>query len=147
MRKLGVILALLALVPFALSACGGDDDEPEAPETPAEEPAEEPAGENGGGDGGGSTLEVSADPGGALEFEQESLEAEAGEATVEFTNESATEHDVVIEDDAGEEIAATDVITGGSDSTTANLEPGDYTFFCSVSGHREAGMEGPLTVE
>jgi len=146
MRKLGVVLALLALVPFALAACGGDDDEEPAPETPAEEPAEEPAGEGGGGAGGG-TLDVSADPGGALEYEQDSLEAEAGEVTVEFTNESATEHDVVIEDDAGEEIAATDVISGGSDSTTANLEPGDYTFFCSVPGHREAGMEGPLAVQ
>lgn len=139
MRKLVVALALLALVPFALAACGDDDDD-DVPPPP--EPVEE-AVPNGEGD----TLEVTADPDGSLEYEEDSLEAEAGEVTIEFDNSSSTPHDVIIEDADGTDVGGTEVITNASDSATLELEPGDYTFYCSVPGHRDAGMEGPLTVE
>jgi uncharacterized cupredoxin-like copper-binding protein len=140
MRKLVVALALLALVPFALAACGGDDDNdvPPPPEPEVEAPSP---------DGEAETVQVSADPDGALAFEQESLEVAAGEVTFEFDNPATVPHDFVIEDAQGNDVARTDVITNDSDSVTVDLEPGEYTFYCSVPGHREGGMEGPLTVE
>lgn len=36
--------------------------------------------------------------------------------------------------------------SGKSAQLKANLKPGKYTFYCDIPGHREAGMEGTLTV-
>jgi uncharacterized cupredoxin-like copper-binding protein len=35
---------------------------------------------------------------------------------------------------------------GTTESITATLAAGTYTFFCPVDGHRQLGMEGTLTV-
>jgi uncharacterized cupredoxin-like copper-binding protein len=50
---------------------------------------------------------------------------------------------VEIEGEAG----PSETITEGTTELMASLEAGEYIFFCAVSGHREAGMEGTLTVE
>ena len=36
---------------------------------------------------------------------------------------------------------------GGTSTVEAEVQAGEYTFYCSVPGHREGGMEGTLTVE
>lgn len=122
-------------------------------EEPVEEAAEPEAGQeaeagkpSGKAEGGGATtlhLEASPD---AIAYDTTALSASAGEVTIDFTNPSALQHDVAVEKD-GEEIAKTDIIAEGEDSLSAELEPGDYTFLCTVPGHAEAGMEGTLTVE
>jgi uncharacterized cupredoxin-like copper-binding protein len=137
MRKLVVMLALVALAPFALAACGGDDDDIAAPDPEVEEPAPE---------NGAETVRVAADPDGELAFDQESVEVPAGEMTFEFENPASIEHDFVIEDADGNDVARTDLIAEDSDSVTVDLASGEYTFYCSVPGHREGGMLGQLTV-
>lgn len=141
-----LILAALALV-----ACGGDDDDSDTTggaQTTTESGAEGGGDEaEGGSADSGSTLEFEADPGGGLAYTTDSATAKAGEVTVNFTNPQPLSHDVAIEDASGEEVGATEVIGEGSDSTVVDLKPGKYTFFCSVPGHREAGMEGQLTVK
>jgi plastocyanin len=82
----------------------------------------------------------------ALAFDTTQLSAKAGKVTIDFTNPSALEHNVVIEQN-GKELAGFEPIAKGEESETANLKPGTYTFFCSVPGHREAGMEGTLVVK
>jgi len=131
----------------------GEEIEKEQTSEPFEEEEAEVEAEEGKGgseaggkaSGPGGTLEVIANES-ALLYEEQSLEANAGEVTINFDNPSAIGHDVAIEKD-GEQIAATEVIMESEDSTTAELEPGDYVFYCTVPGHREAGMEGPLTVK
>ena len=44
-------------------------------------------------------------------------------------------------------LAHTKTVTGGSVTTTANLAPGNYVFYCSVDAHRAGGMQGTLTVK
>src|SRR5688572_17493748 len=118
------------LFPYTtLFRSGGDDDG-------------EPAG-NGGGDG--TALELVAGPGSELKFDQTSLEAAAGEVTITMVNEGALPHNVAIEGNGVDEKG--DVVTeGGTSTVTATLEPGEYTFYCSVPGHQAGGMEGTLTV-
>lgn len=127
-------LLLIALM-LGLAACGGGNDE----------------GATGGGattaatgGGGGSTLQVAAEEA-ALAYDKTSLEASAGEVTIEFTNPSGLSHNVTLEG-PGVEDEGTDTIRSGNTSVTLDLQAGEYTFYCSVDGHRAAGMEGKLVV-
>lgn len=89
-------------------------------------------------------LAIRADPQ-ALAFDTDELEAEAGSVTIEMENPSAVPHNIAIEGDGVEEEGEV-VEQGGVSRVSAELEPGEYTFYCSVPGHREAGMEGTLVV-
>jgi plastocyanin len=131
---------LLAVAALALAACGGDDGgEPGATSPPATTTAEAPA-------GAAATVPIAADPSGALKYETTTLTAKAGNVTFEFTNDAPIGHDFVIERD-GEKVAGTDVITKSATTLDTELEAGEYAFYCSVPGHRQAGMEGKLAVE
>jgi plastocyanin len=145
MNKLFALLSVLALTAFGLAACGGGNDESSS--STSASTTESTSTTAGGGGGAGGTVSISADPGGALAFTTDSVSTKAGDVTIKFDNPSSTGHDVVIEDADGNEVARTDVITGDSAETTATLEAGDYTFFCSVDAHRDAGMEGTLTAQ
>jgi plastocyanin len=144
MRKLVLLVVLGILATLALAACGGGDDET----TPAQNTTPTtPAGGGGDGGGGGDTINLSADPGGALAFEQTSLSAQAGKGTINLDNPAPVGHDVCVEDPGGNELGCSDVVTQDKTSLTVDLKPGTYTYYCDVDGHRAGGMEGTLTVE
>ncbi|HSF03348.1 MAG TPA: cupredoxin domain-containing protein, partial [Solirubrobacterales bacterium] len=83
---------------------------------------------------------------GSLIFEPEALTAKAGTVTIEYDNPSPVPHSVAIEA-RGETLDESETVTDDTTSAAADLEPGEFVFYCTVPGHREAGMEGTLTVE
>jgi uncharacterized cupredoxin-like copper-binding protein len=89
------------------------------------------------------TLEVDADPTGQLAFVTNTAQGTAGKFTVKMTNKSGTPHDIVIDGKGKGEV----VQNGGVSQFSADFAAGSYTFYCSVPGHRQAGMQGKLTVK
>ena len=139
-RRLLLLVLTMLMLTLGVAACGGDDDDGGGT---AAEPATDT--DTGGGGGGGTVLMLTADPGGALSFDQTELTAPAGEVTIQLMNDSGTPHNVEIEGNGVEETSET--ITEGMTELTVTLEPGEYEFYCAVDGHKAAGMEGTLTVE
>jgi plastocyanin len=147
MKKLAALLAL-ALAAAALVACGSDDSTTTTSNGgEAKGGAAAEGGKEGGGSEGGATLAFEADPNGDLAYTTTEASAEAGKVTIDFNNPQGLTHDVAIEGSSGETVGKTDLIAKKETSTTVTLKPGEYTFYCSVPGHREAGMEGTLTVK
>jgi plastocyanin len=149
------LLALLALCAFGAAGCGDDDDDDGggggSGNSSAESSNDSGGGAGGGyggggGGGGGQTLKLAADPSGALKFDKTSLSAKAGEVTIDMDNPSDVPHAIEVEGEGVEEEGET-VGKGGVSTVTADLQPGEYEFYCPVGNHEAAGMKGTLTVK
>ncbi len=141
---------------LALAACGGGGGST-----------------GGGGEGGASAVNVST-AGEALQFAPANATAKPGDVKVTFKNGSAAQkHNWVlvkggddvaakvdeegvaagdakgyIPDDKANILANTKLVDGGAtDSITAKLDAGTYTYLCTFPGHYAAGMKGTLTVK
>ena len=96
---------------------------------------------DGDGEGGGGTS-AAAVPVSLTEFDiTQPLEVTPG-GTLAVTNDGSQVHNLVIEGGP----RTPDMDSGGSESLTVDVEPGEYEVYCSITGHRESGMEGTLTV-
>jgi plastocyanin len=151
MKKVAALLALV-LAAVALVACGGGNDETTSTETSTggEAAAGGAAGgaEGGGGAEGSSVVKIEAVEGSGLEFAQKEASAKPGLVAIEFTNPQSLSHDVAVESSDGKTLGKTELVAEGStEATIGKLEPGTYTFYCTVPGHREAGMEGTLVIK
>ncbi|HSS56868.1 MAG TPA: plastocyanin/azurin family copper-binding protein [Solirubrobacteraceae bacterium] len=88
-------------------------------------------------------LQIDADPTGQLAFVTDVATGTPGQITVKMQNKAGTPHDIVIDGKGKGQI----VQNGGVSQFQANFAAGSYTFYCSVPGHRQAGMQGKLTVK
>ena len=88
-------------------------------------------------------LSIPADPGGQLAFVASKATGTPGPVTIAMPNRSGIQHDIVIDG-----LGKGPVVSKGVSSFNATLEAGKtYTYYCSVPGHRQAGMQGTLTVK
>jgi plastocyanin len=150
--KLTPLLVALAVGVFAAAGCGGDDDNgssdtgASAPPASESTPSTESTDTTESGGGGGETLKLSADPSGALKFDKDTLDAKAGKVTITMDNPSSVPHAVAVEGNGVDKDGET-VNQGGTSTVSVDLKAGEYSFYCPVDGHEQAGMKGTLTVK
>jgi mono/diheme cytochrome c family protein len=92
-------------------------------------------------------LQINADPGGQLAYVTNKATATAGPITVKMGNESSIDHDIALE---GNGVTAKGEVVGHGGTSEFHIDdlaPGTYTYYCTLPGHRAAGMEGTLTVK
>jgi cytochrome c oxidase subunit 2 len=161
-RRSPLVPAALSAVLAAslLAACGGDDDDSANAGMSADESGNQSTTtEAHEGDGmemddgemnhdeapnpvapGAREIDVDAT---SFEFGPPEIDIRAGEDVAIVLSADDIEHDFVIDE------LDTHISAGPGETAEGGLrvdEAGRYTFYCSVSGHREAGMEGTLVV-
>ena len=100
-------------------------------------------GEGDGGEGGGGSNEpvfVAVD----IAYESAPSELPVGDVDLTLVNNGQIQHNVVLEE-RGDELIL-EAAGGETDEATVSFEAGELTYYCSITGHREAGMEGILTI-
>jgi plastocyanin len=139
---LGVAASLL------LAACGGggssSNSSTQTNSTPPPTSAA-PASPSTSGSASGSVALMPK--GDQLAFNANNETAKAGKVTINFTNDSSLAHNVTLVNSANKILGQTPTFQGGTKNFSATLKAGSYTYYCSVPGHRQAGMQGTLTVK
>jgi plastocyanin len=80
-------------------------------------------------------------------IEPPELRVQGGAVSIAVTNDGRTPHNFTVRNAAGDVLMATsDLSAGASETVSAELDPGEYTIFCSLAGHESLGMSGSLTV-
>ena len=122
-------VVLLGAAGVVIGACGGGSDKDKSS---ARGSAEAPT---------GTTINV---VGKEFSYDPAKLTLKAGEgATILLKNAGSIEHDLTV-DDAGFKLNVPGNNTG--EKVLKVDKPGTYQVYCSVSGHKDAGMKGELTV-
>jgi plastocyanin len=146
------LFAAVVVTTMAFAIVKSNDEQRERNEKLAKE-EQEAAGTTttagGAAQGGGAaeTLDVSSPADGGLVYQPNGLTAKPGNVTVTYDNPSQVPHSIAVATSNGNVLGEVQPFTAGKQSVQlTNLAPGKYVFYCTVPGHREAGMQGDLTV-
>jgi len=127
---------LIALKIGGTGQIAGAEATPAAEASPAA--AASPAAEAAGGSTAAiSTIDIAFDP-------EELTIAANSDVAVTVTNKGVLQHDFFVD---GLKVESKLLNGGETDTVTINAAPGTYQFWCTVPGHKEAGMVGTLTVQ
>jgi plastocyanin len=148
------IAAAAALLVLGVAACGGTSSSASSNQTTTSAGSSATVAPSGSGSAmtgpaenmKATTLELAADPSGALKFDKKKLTAPAGKITIRMTNASSVPHDIAIKGGDGSVSQGPVVTDGGVSVVIAILKPGTYTFYCNVDAHEAGGMKGTLVV-
>ena len=142
---------VLALVgALALAGCGSSSKTTSSASTPA--PAATPTTSSAAttaapSTGAAQTVDLASNPEGQLKYDKTAVTVKPGKVNIVFTNMAPLEHNVNVESSSHAIEGSTPTFKGGSKTLSVTLKAGTYKFFCSVPGHRAAGMEGTITVQ
>jgi len=139
-------VSLLVATSLAVAACGSSNNDNSTasstpPATSTTTPSATPTPSSASG-----AVALSAQ-GSQLAFNATSETAKAGKVAIKFTNNSALQHNVTLVNSSNKILGKTPTFQGGTKSFSTTLSAGTYTYYCSVPGHRQAGMQGTLTVK
>jgi plastocyanin len=143
--RASTLLFALAVAVVVVAGCGGGNNNDSSSATTSTTDTTNTTTTPAGG-GAASNLKIAADPSGALKFDKSKLSAKAGQVTITMDNPSSIPHSVAVEGSGVDKNGKT-VNQGGVSTVTVDLKPGTYEFYCPVDGHKQAGMEGTLTVK
>jgi plastocyanin len=92
-------------------------------------------------------LSTSSPADGGLVYQPNGLTAKPGNVAITYDNPSQVPHSIAVATANGNVLGQVQPFTNGKQTVTlSNLAPGKYVFYCTVPGHRQAGMQGDLTV-
>ena len=92
-------------------------------------------------------IDVASPADGGLVYQPNGLQAKPGNVAITYDNPSQVPHSIAVATANGNVLGQVQPFTAGKQTVTLNdLNAGKYIFYCTVPGHREAGMQGNLTV-
>ncbi|HEY1281579.1 MAG TPA: hypothetical protein VGF22_18005 [Acidimicrobiales bacterium] len=82
-----------------------------------------------------------------IKFDKKAYTVHGGEVKIAYPNDGTQTHTLVVQDPKGDKVGDTLRVAPGKETGGAyQLAPGEYTLYCDITGHREAGMVASLTV-